>query len=206
MHPGTKGKAGRPPGPKKVKVQAWVVPEKAERFREMLRSGECPECPEGAPNVGSGNEERVKRLQEENKRLDKSLAARESEAIEMRGEIAKLKAERGAESNPSVFAVENMGLKKKIKELEQKIRVLQDDRMKPAIVTGSAAGIDQAAMWKKCADDFEKQLNQVNQELSKLRKWHETADIDAKCKKGWQMYYMLKEGQKRNEYDQEAGT
>ncbi len=110
-------KTGRPKGPEKVLYRKRVTPEMADKLERVV-TGDYETVIGGSLIVPQKIDERIARLQEENRRLDQSLAARESEAIEMRGEIVRLKEQRKAEENPSAFAAENFGLKKRIKELQ----------------------------------------------------------------------------------------
>jgi len=112
-------KTGRPKGPEKVLFRKRVMPEVAEKLKKLC-DGEWDVIsigPEDVP-VGSLEPYRVSRILEENHRLDQSLAERESEATEMRGEIVRLKEQRKAEENPSLPAEENIRLRKRIKELQ----------------------------------------------------------------------------------------
>lgn len=112
----------------KQELETGVRPNYSEVFFRGLDCliGSVPSTSEQSRKDG----ERIKRLQEELEKADGNVKLLTEHKKELLAEIARLKAERGAESNQSLPASENIALRKKIAELEAKVNQTKAEKLK----------------------------------------------------------------------------
>lgn len=121
--------------------------------------------------------------------LDHELIVQlKKEKEELEDRIERLVKEKAKEKDPSLQQAENQGLKKQIVDLKGQLTECQKSN------------------WKSiAADELEEENKKLKVENEKLRRWHENTPLEDKCKKGWALYFELKEKVegKKSEFDQE---
>jgi len=192
----------------KVRYVRKIMPELVdeldrwlEKKQAMLVLGITEEpgtkLPKDTVMVGSSEcNERVKGLRAELEKSDRARAELADELAKAGVEIAKLRNERRAEEDPSLAAVENAGLKKRIAELESKLK------SQPV-----SADAKQMKMLTDAALKADEEIARLKAEIVRKDYWFEHTPMEEKAKKGWVMYFQLKKSMEaKGQFDQEAAS